>query len=605
MRKVAILGGGIAGLTTAFELTNAPNWKDNYDITIYQLGWRVGGKGASGRNSRVSGRIQEHGLHIWMGFYENAFHMMRYVYDECRQENLMPHSPLQTVRDAFLPLNYTPVMEKVEEEWRVWNVSWPANNAFPGEDSLFVNREGPPTPWGFVLMLLDRMVGELEETTGKHPILSALYKTFSGELMDEIGKIPDLPPNAVPEKHTWLHRIAAFAHTMTADPQQHAAEEQQHLVIRLRGFVDDVLKVWDLIKENDLLRHLVIMLDLAASTVIGMIDDRVITDGFMAIEHYDGNEWLEKHGCHFPNCPITQGMYDAAFAYEGGESKNRRMGAGSLLYGALRLMLTYRGAFMWHMAAGMGETIMSPLYLALRQRGVHLAFFHKVTNLGLSADKKRIETIDIDIQATVKPEYQNGYEPLFPGHDGIPCWPTKPFYDQLVQGNEISKASNPDLESWWNDVPLAGKKTLQWKTDFDLVVLAISRGAFEYICKEPIDAEPKWKLMTDNIKTVKTQGLQLWLHRTSPELGWQGAPPVLSGYTEPFDTWSDMSYLLPRESWAPELKVKQLAYFCNCLTEGGATPPFSDSDFPKRERDRVEESGTESRTLPETLWRKI
>ncbi len=112
MRKVAILGGGIAGLTTAFELTNAPNWKDNYDITIYQLGWRVGGKGASGRNSRVSGRIQEHGLHIWMGFYENAFHMMRYVYDECRQENLMPHSPLQTVRDAFLPLNYTPVMEK-------------------------------------------------------------------------------------------------------------------------------------------------------------------------------------------------------------------------------------------------------------------------------------------------------------------------------------------------------------------------------------------------------------------------------------------------------------------------------------------------------------
>ncbi len=436
-------------------------------------------------------------------------------------------------------------------------------------------------------MLLDRMVGELEETTGKHPILSALYKTFSGELMDEIGKIPDLPPNAVPEKHTWLHRIAAFAHTMTADPQQHAAEEQQHLVIRLRGFVDDVLKVWDLIKENDLLRHLVIMLDLAASTVIGMIDDRVITDGFMAIEHYDGNEWLEKHGCHFPNCPITQGMYDAAFAYEGGESKNRRMGAGSLLYGALRLMLTYRGAFMWHMAAGMGETIMSPLYLALRQRGVHLAFFHKVTNLGLSADKKRIETIDIDIQATVKPEYQNGYEPLFPGHDGIPCWPTKPFYDQLVQGNEISKASNPDLESWWNDVPLAGKKTLQWKTDFDLVVLAISRGAFEYICKEPIDAEPKWKLMTDNIKTVKTQGLQLWLHRTSPELGWQGAPPVLSGYTEPFDTWSDMSYLLPRESWASELKVKQLAYFCNCLTEGGATPPFSDSDFPRRERDRV------------------
>ncbi len=354
MQKIAILGGGIAGLTTAFELTNSPNWKDNYEITIYQLGWRLGGKGASGRNSRIAGRIEEHGLHIWMGFYENAFHMMRSVYDECRQENLMPHSPLQTVRDAFVPLNYTPVMEKVGEEWKVWNVTWPGDNAFPGEDSLFVNREVPPTPWGFVLMLLDRMVGELEETTGKHPFLSALYKTFSGELMDEIGKIPELPPGAVPEKHTWLHRLAAFAHTMPADPQQHAAKEQQHLVIRLRGFIDDLLKlVWDLIEENDLLRHFVIMLDLAASAAIGMIEDRVITDGFMAIEQYDGDEWLEKHGCHFPNCPITQGMYDAAFAYDRGEKQQQEYGR--------RLALVWRSAphahVSWsrHVAHGCGD----------------------------------------------------------------------------------------------------------------------------------------------------------------------------------------------------------------------------------------------------------
>ncbi len=111
--------------------------------------------------------------------------------------------------------------------------------------------------------------------------------------------------------------------------------------------------------------------------------------------------------------------------------------------------------------------------------------------------------------------------------------------------------------------------------------------------------------MKDNIKTVKTQGLQLWLHRTSPELGWQGAPPVLSGYTEPFDTWSDMSYLLPRETWAPGLNVKQLAYFCNCLTEGGATPSFSDWDFPQRERDRVKKLARDFMTQDlSTLWPK-
>ena len=50
MQKIAILGGGIGALATAAEITSDPGWQDNYDITIYQLGWRLGGKGASGRN---------------------------------------------------------------------------------------------------------------------------------------------------------------------------------------------------------------------------------------------------------------------------------------------------------------------------------------------------------------------------------------------------------------------------------------------------------------------------------------------------------------------------------------------------------------------------
>ena len=70
MQKIAVLGGGIGALATAAELTNDPDWQKNYDITIYQMGWRLGGKGASGRNRDISDRIQEHGIHLWMGFYE-------------------------------------------------------------------------------------------------------------------------------------------------------------------------------------------------------------------------------------------------------------------------------------------------------------------------------------------------------------------------------------------------------------------------------------------------------------------------------------------------------------------------------------------------------
>ena len=43
--RVAILGGGLGSLTTAYELSSR-----GYDITLYQMGWRLGGQGASGRN---------------------------------------------------------------------------------------------------------------------------------------------------------------------------------------------------------------------------------------------------------------------------------------------------------------------------------------------------------------------------------------------------------------------------------------------------------------------------------------------------------------------------------------------------------------------------
>ncbi len=77
--KIVVLGGGTSALTAVYEITNKANWKEDYDITIYQLGWRLGGKGASGRNRKTANRIEEHGLHLWFGFYDNAFDMIQRV----------------------------------------------------------------------------------------------------------------------------------------------------------------------------------------------------------------------------------------------------------------------------------------------------------------------------------------------------------------------------------------------------------------------------------------------------------------------------------------------------------------------------------------------
>ncbi len=59
--RVAIIGGGCAAMTTAWELSR-PEHLGKFDITIYQEGWRLGGKGASGRGA--NGRIEEHGLDV-------------------------------------------------------------------------------------------------------------------------------------------------------------------------------------------------------------------------------------------------------------------------------------------------------------------------------------------------------------------------------------------------------------------------------------------------------------------------------------------------------------------------------------------------------------
>src|SRR5690349_12776082 len=65
--RVAVLGGGPAALAAAFALS-APELEDRFEVTVYQAGWRLGGKCASGRNLEERGRIEEHGLHVWFGF---------------------------------------------------------------------------------------------------------------------------------------------------------------------------------------------------------------------------------------------------------------------------------------------------------------------------------------------------------------------------------------------------------------------------------------------------------------------------------------------------------------------------------------------------------
>ena len=161
--KIAILGGGTGSIVSAFYLTSSEELREQYDVTIYQLGWRIGGKGASGREQTRQRRNLEHGLHTWFGFYVNAFTAMKACYDEL---NRSPHAPLATIEEAFEPTNEFVFHENFQGRWVDWPINFPTNSSKPWDDTLL------PTLWDMVEELVEWAWDVLKNLRGFHCILA-------------------------------------------------------------------------------------------------------------------------------------------------------------------------------------------------------------------------------------------------------------------------------------------------------------------------------------------------------------------------------------------------------------------------------------------------
>lgn len=81
--RVAILGGGPAGLAAAWGLTETlPNGTaPNVQVTIYEKSWMAGGKCASTRQSPTH-RIIQNGTHYMFGVYFNTLKMVKQAHDQ-------------------------------------------------------------------------------------------------------------------------------------------------------------------------------------------------------------------------------------------------------------------------------------------------------------------------------------------------------------------------------------------------------------------------------------------------------------------------------------------------------------------------------------------
>ena len=582
--KVAIIGGGCAGMATAFELTK-PEQGGRFDVTVYQQGWRLGGKGASGRRAPTQ-RIEEHGLHLWMGFYENAFRLIRECYAELDRDPAT--CPIATFEDAFKPDNFVGVTEEIcEGAWRNWNAFFPPAAGIPGDPLQGSTPFSVPGYLTRCVLLLRTLITSVQDTVPPQAgenredlvgaIAALIGSTVKGLSADPAGSI---------------RRIASYGQLAVATAIAEAADILRNIIERpdaWRGGNDHGRAVSLLGRLSILVHHQIDTLaskdaevsriweivDVVLAIIRGILRDGLVLDkrGFDAIDHMDWRKWLEKHGAaqRTLDSAFIRGSYDLLFAYKDGDIETPQLAAGIALRGSLRMFFTYRGALFWKMQAGMGDIVFAPLYEVLRRRGVKFEFFHRLDNLTLGPDKDHVARIEMTEQATTKDG--KPYEPLV-DIKGLPCWPSEPNYDQLTNGDALRKSDwNPETR-WGRKRGKA--KTLKVGRDFDFAVLATGLGEVPVVAEELLAASTDWQQMVDNIGTVATQAFQVWLDAPVEELGWTLPQINISGYVEPFDTWADMRQLVPAEDWKTEPQT--IAYFCSVLP---------DSELPKTKDQRA------------------
>ena len=271
--RVAVLGGGMAGLAAAWRLSE-PGWRDRLDsITVYQRGWRLGGKGASSRGE--NGRIEEHGLHVWLGSYENAFALLRECYAELDRATTDPSAPIHDWTDALVPADDLGLADRWGSDWLVW----------PGRLSRTEGLPGDPATTGREITVVDFLYRAVQLLVD-----FAESQDFATELGLVLTTSPD-PPRASMEtvKTASLAAAAALA-------AQAPVDDVVELVDGILDVVNDVLDG----EQTPEHRRSWLLLSMVTATARGLIADDVVTDprGFRALNDEDFGDWISRHGAH-------------------------------------------------------------------------------------------------------------------------------------------------------------------------------------------------------------------------------------------------------------------------------------------------------------------
>lgn len=589
--KVAIVGGGCAAMAAAFEMSR-PQHCGRYEVTVYQLGWRLGGKGASGRGT--CGRIEEHGLHVWLGFYENAFRLMRECYEELDRDP--QNHRIATWQDAFFPDPFVGMADiGADGKWLQWTALFPNSGGLPGDPLTENNPFTIPGYFGQTLSLLKTLVFDVqtrragsEERDEESVSSSASVDLETPErillLLKQLGRFGSLGTTAgLIEAFAVLEMLIRTVTESDDSPINSLLKKSavsQAAIELLRNIASSARKNLERhISKDDQIRYVWEIIDLVVAIMTGIIREGLFFDprGFDAINDKEIREWLLDNGAsrRSVDSSFVRGLFDLAMAYPDGDVNRPALAAGQGIRGSLRMFFTYRGSLFWKMRAGMGDVVFAPFYEVLKKRGVRFEFFHRLENVGLSQNGGHVETLQFDVQARTRDGKE--YEPLI-DIKGLPCWPSRPDYSQLKGGREKARDAW-QFESFWDRNKVA-RKNLRVTVDFDFVVLGVGVGAIPYLCSEILARDERWRDMAKHVISVPSQAFQIWMREDMTTLGWSAPAPTISAFAKPFDTWADMRHLIDEEEWLE--RPASIAYFCGVLADAESAVDRDESNHPQK-----------------------
>lgn len=547
--RVAIVGAGPAALAAALDLTKTEALRRQFCVTIYEQGYRAGGK-CSGLRRPPFHTIEQNGTHYLFGCYDNAFDLARTAYDELQSTGVQGFGSFEA---QFLPRHRIVFRQHFGGLWHDWSIELPPNGLTPGLGE-----------------------GSLDFLSSRHIAMGVTYLLSIG--LDQLAHVTRQPRLAASDHarslQTALERILSLL--PRGRPSSPAGLRAQVGLLRkwrdvsyraLHGYLGTSLLVY----------RAWVLFDLAASCLIGLLaDDIQSPDDLERLNDVDLRDWLAGHGASqetLESAPL-RGWYDAVAAYTDGDPSKPNIAAGVSLNALGRALLTYRGALFYSLRSEVADGFIAPLCAALTARGVRFAYFHRLWQVLPSHSADRIAALEFERQAVPKNGDPFSYDP-FVQVAGRWCWPAEARQEQLAS------PAPPDLASFY--APRRGPTVqLEHDRDFDLVVLAIPLPTASAYCARVLDQKVSWRRALAALSSVETQSLRLYLDKSPEALGWRGKPGILSAFLAPFSTWEDNSHTLENQSWPVSLLPQTIASLFGVLRSESSSPGPEDAGYEMR-----------------------